>query len=151
MKKFFLFGYLFIVAIMANAQLTPEQEVLYKKILDIRVKKLNALIKSNHQDLDKHYDSNVLIIRGHRDEKFNKNQFQQAIADKKFSYDTIYDLSSEAHFFNENKICIITGEVKFFYKTPNKKIIITKFTDMYYLNKHGDWKNMYFHSQKSEN
>ncbi len=150
MKNILIGICLLVTTNVAFSQLTSEQEKSYKNILALREKKLVALSQEKHEVLEEVYDSNVIIIRAHRNEKFNKKEFKQAIAKNQLVYDTVYDLNVSPQFYNDNKICILTGTIRFHYQKPITQIIITDFTDIYFLNKHNHWKNIYFHSQKVE-
>ena len=148
MKKILLGICLLITTNLVFSQLTPEQEKLYKDVLAIRAKKLHAISQEKHETLEEVFDSNVVIIRAHLNQKFNKNQLKNAFAQKQIVYDTLYDLEVIPQFYNDNKICILIGSIKYHYQKPKKQVFTTDFTDIYFLNKDNHWKNIYFHSQK---
>ncbi len=148
MKKILLGICLLVTTNFVFAQLTPEQEKLYKEILAVRAKKLHAISQEKHEIFQEIYDTNAIVIRAEYNKKYNHKEFKQAFAQKEYVYDTLYDLNIKPDFFNDNKLCILTGTVKSHYQKPSVQVISTEFTDIYYLNKDNHWKNIYFHSQK---
>ncbi len=148
MKKILLGICLLVTTNFVFAQLTPEQEKLYKEVLAVRAKKLHAISQEKHEVFEEIYDSNVIKIRNEFNTKYNKKEIKEAFVKKHYVYDTLYDLNIKPHFYNDNKICILTGTVKSHYQKPSVQVISTEFTDIYYLNKDNNWKNIYFHSQK---
>ncbi len=146
MKNIILIFSLFIVGLISNAQLTANQENLLKEIKAARAIKLYGLAKEKLELLDKVYDSNALIIKGHKNERYSKKNLRKVIADKVIDYDTIYDAHVSAQFYNNDKICVLTGVSKVIYKKNENKIIELNFTDIYFLDSNNQWKSFYYHS-----
>ena len=148
MKKILLGICLLVTTNLVFSQLTPDQEKLYKEILAVRAKKVNAVIHENHLALDLYYDSNAIVIKEPLNLKLNHKDNKKTFAQNKVEYDTIIDLKITPQFFNDNRICILSGVANVLFIKPVKQAVITDFTEIYYLNNDHHWKIIYFHSQK---
>ncbi len=148
MKNILIGICLLVTTNIAFSQLTAEQEKLFKDVLATRSKKLFALNHENHAELNMLYDSNAQIIKTHQNLKFNKKQYLQSIAENKIEYDTLYDLKLIPQFYNNNKICILTGTSTAIFKKPTSQKMTFNFSDIYFLDDNNHWRSFYYHSEK---
>ena len=146
MKKILLGICLLLTTNFIFGQLSQEQEKLYKEVLTARDKKLYAFSHQKYAALDEVYDKNALIIKLHNNRKYSKSQLKEAISKNDILYDTVYDLSVSPHFYNNNKLCVLTGVS--FVKTikPTISKIKLQFTDIYFLDENNQWKSFYYQS-----
>ncbi|MCX8472280.1 MAG: hypothetical protein ORN85_01385 [Sediminibacterium sp.] len=140
---------LMVICLAAKSQLSNEQEKLYNQVLETSQKRYLALIQGNHKEIDVFFDDSVIMIASHLNQKLNLNQLKNSLVQKKLLYDTLYNLNVNPHFYNNNKMCILTGERQIVYKKPKMEVKIA-FSEVFYLNDKNQWKMVYYHSNKVE-
>ena len=148
MKKILIALSLIMTTTFVFGQLTTEQEKLYKEVVEASQKRFIAIIKGNHKELNRFFHDSIIMILSHRKQKYTLKQYQDSMAYKILEYDTVHNLSDNPQFYNNNKICILTGERRIKYKRHPKLSLKFTFSEVFYLDENNQWKLIYLYASK---